>query len=122
GESSGTGVGATRDGSTGERKYLAESVTQAQGEDVVSGARTPLSLDELKRSDPASYKELVKVMQTLEHHYRDMCDIEFTVEQGKLWMLQTRIGKRTAASAVKIRSEEHTSELQSPDHLVCRLL
>ena len=102
GENSGTGVAFTRDASTGERKYLAEYLTQAQGEDVVSGARTPLSLDELKHSDPASYKELVKVMQTLEHHYRDMCDIEFTVEQGKLWMLQTRIGKRTAASAVKI--------------------
>ncbi|HEX9315634.1 MAG TPA: pyruvate, phosphate dikinase [Actinomycetota bacterium] len=102
GENSGTGVAFTRDASTGDRKYLAEYLTQAQGEDVVSGARTPLSLDELKHSDPASYKELVKVMQTLEHHYRDMCDIEFTVEQGKLWMLQTRIGKRTAASAVKI--------------------
>ncbi|TMK48712.1 MAG: pyruvate, phosphate dikinase [Actinobacteria bacterium] len=102
GENSGTGVAFTRDASTGDRKYLAEYLTQAQGEDVVSGARTPLSLDELKRSDPASYRELVKVMQTLEHHYRDMCDIEFTVEQGKLWMLQTRIGKRTAASAVKI--------------------
>jgi pyruvate,orthophosphate dikinase len=102
GENSGTGVAFTRDASTGDRKYLAEYLTQAQGEDVVSGARTPLSLDELKRSDPASYKELVKVMQTLEQHYRDMCDIEFTVEQGKLWMLQTRIGKRTAASAVKI--------------------
>ncbi|MCW3044666.1 MAG: pyruvate phosphate dikinase [Actinobacteria bacterium] len=102
GENSGTGVAFTRDASTGDKKYLAEYLTQAQGEDVVSGARTPLSLDELKRSDPASYKELVKVMQTLEHHYRDMCDIEFTVEQGKLWMLQTRIGKRTAASAVKI--------------------
>jgi pyruvate,orthophosphate dikinase len=102
GENSGTGVAFTRDASTGDRKYLAEYLTQAQGEDVVSGARTPLSLDELKRSDPASYKELVKVMQTLEQHYRDMCDIEFTVERGKLWMLQTRIGKRTAASAVKI--------------------
>src|SRR5882757_4459967 len=102
GENSGTGVAFTRDASTGDRKYLAEYLTQAQGEDVVSGARTPLSLDELKRRDLASYKELVKVMQTLERHYRDMCDIEFTVEQGKLWMLQTRIGKRTAASAVKI--------------------
>jgi pyruvate,orthophosphate dikinase len=102
GENSGTGVAFTRDASTGDRKYLAEYLTQAQGEDVVSGARTPLSLDELKRRDLASYKELVKVMQTLEQHYRDMCDIEFTVEQGKLWMLQTRIGKRTAASAVKI--------------------
>ncbi|HEY2667043.1 MAG TPA: pyruvate, phosphate dikinase [Actinomycetota bacterium] len=102
GENSGTGVAFTRDASTGDRKYLAEYLTQAQGEDVVSGARTPLSLDELKHRDPASYKELVKVMHTLEQHYRDMCDIEFTVEQGKLWMLQTRIGKRTAASAVKI--------------------
>src|SRR5437660_1421705 len=102
GENSGTGVAFTRDASTGEKKYLAEYLTQAQGEDVVSGARTPLSLDELRRRDPASYRELVKVMKTLENHYRDMCDIEFTVEQGKLWMLQTRIGKRTASSAVKI--------------------
>ncbi|HWD09928.1 MAG TPA: pyruvate, phosphate dikinase, partial [Actinomycetota bacterium] len=105
GEDSGTGVAFTRDASTGEKKYLAEYLTQAQGEDVVSGARTPLHLDELKRRDPASYKELVRVMDTLEGHYRDMCDIEFTVEQGKLWLLQTRIGKRTAAAAVKIAAD-----------------
>ena len=105
GTNSGTGVAFTRDASTGEKKYLAEYLTQAQGEDVVSGARTPLHLDELKRTDKASYQELVRVMDTLERHYRDMCDIEFTVEQGKLWMLQTRIGKRTAASAVKIAAD-----------------
>src|SRR3989440_2378882 len=121
GENSGTGVAFTRDASTGDRKYLAEYLTQAQGEDVVSGARTPLSLDELKRSDPASYKELVKVMQTLEHHYRDMCDIEFTVEQGKLWMLQTRIGKRTASSAVKIAVDLVKEKLISKEEAVLRV-
>ena len=105
GANSGTGVAFTRDASTGEKKYLAEYLMQAQGEDVVSGARTPLHLDELKRTDKNSYQELVRVMDTLERHYRDMCDIEFTVEQGKLWMLQTRIGKRTAASAVKIAAD-----------------
>src|SRR5713226_375572 len=121
GEDSGTGVAFTRDASTGDRKYLAEYLTQAQGEDVVSGARTPLSLDELKRSDPASYKELVKVMQTLERHYRDMCDIEFTVEQGKLWMLQTRVGKRTAPSAVKIAVDLVKERLISKEEAVLRV-
>src|SRR5713226_7951816 len=121
GENSGTGVAFTRDASTGDRKYLAEYLTQAQGEDVVSGARTPLSLDELKRSDPASYKELVKVMQTLERHYRDMCDIEFTVEQGKLWMLQTRVGKRTAPSAVKIAVDLVKERLISKEEAVLRV-
>jgi pyruvate,orthophosphate dikinase len=104
-ENSGSGVAFTRDASTGEKKYLAEYLPQAQGEDVVSGARTPLHLDELARRDKNAYRELVRVMATLEGHYRDMCDIEFTVEQGKLWMLQTRIGKRTAASAVKIAAD-----------------
>src|SRR5216683_3248512 len=95
-DNSGSGVAFTRDASTGEKKYLAEYLPQAQGEDVVSGARTPLSLDELKRSDPASYKELVKVMQTLEHHYRDMCDIEFTVDLVK----ERQISKQEAVLRV----------------------
>jgi pyruvate,orthophosphate dikinase len=102
GEDSGTGVAFTRDASTGDKRYLAEYLPNAQGEDVVSGARTPLDLEELRRRDPKSYKELARIMAKLERHYRDMCDIEFTVENGKLWMLQTRIGKRTAAAAVKI--------------------
>jgi pyruvate, orthophosphate dikinase len=102
GDDSGTGVAFTRDASTGEKAYLAEYLANAQGEDVVSGARTPLDLDDLKARDQASYDELVRIMSTLEEHFRDMCDIEFTVERAKLWMLQTRIGKRTAAAAVKI--------------------
>jgi pyruvate, orthophosphate dikinase len=102
GDDSGTGVAFTRDASTGEKQYLAEYLPNAQGEDVVSGARTPVPLDELKARDPASYRELTRIMSKLEGHYRDMCDIEFTVERGKLWMLQTRTGKRTAAAATKI--------------------
>ena len=102
GQDSGSGVAFTRDASTGQKSYLAEYLPNAQGEDVVSGARTPLPLEELKSRDPKSYGELTKIMSGLEKHYRDMCDIEFTVEKGKLWMLQTRIGKRTAAAAVKI--------------------
>ncbi|HLH28705.1 MAG TPA: PEP/pyruvate-binding domain-containing protein, partial [Acidimicrobiales bacterium] len=121
GEDSGSGVAFTRDASTGERKYLAEYLTQAQGEDVVSGARTPLHLDELKRRDPASYRELVRVMDTLEAHYRDMCDIEFTVEQGKLWLLQTRIGKRTAAAAVKIAVDLVKEKKISKEEAVLRV-
>ncbi len=120
-DNSGSGVAFTRDASTGEKKYLAEYLPQAQGEDVVSGARTPLHLDELQRRDPASYKELVKVMQTLERHYRDMCDIEFTVEQGKLWMLQTRVGKRTAPSAVKIAVDLVKERLISKEEAVLRV-
>jgi pyruvate,orthophosphate dikinase len=102
GEDSGTGVAFTRDASNGAKEYLAEYLVNAQGEDVVSGARTPVDLKELRKRDPKSYRDLTKIMSTLEHHYRDMCDIEFTVEGGKLWMLQTRIGKRTAGAAVKI--------------------
>jgi pyruvate,orthophosphate dikinase len=120
-DNSGSGVAFTRDASTGEKKYLAEYLPQAQGEDVVSGARTPLHLDELQRRDPKSYKELVKVMQTLEDHYRDMCDIEFTVEQGKLWMLQTRIGKRTAPSAVKIAVDLVKERMISKEEAVLRV-
>src|SRR3990172_8346141 len=102
GESSGTGVGFTRDPSTGERKFFAEYLTNAQGEDVVAGIRTPLHIDELKRKLPAVYNELEKIYRKLEKHYRDMLDIEFTVQDGKLYMLQTRIGKRTAAASLKI--------------------
>jgi len=102
GESSGTGVGFTRDPSTGERKFFAEYLTNAQGEDVVAGIRTPLHIDELKRKLPTVYDELEKIYRKLEKHYRDMLDIEFTVQDGKLYMLQTRIGKRTAAASLKI--------------------
>ncbi|MGZ8473528.1 MAG: pyruvate, phosphate dikinase [Candidatus Deferrimicrobiaceae bacterium] len=102
GEDSGTGVGFTRDPSTGEKKFFAEYLNNAQGEDVVAGIRTPLHIDELKKKLPAAYTELEKIHEKLEKHYKDMLDIEFTVQGGKLYMLQTRVGKRTAAASMKI--------------------
>jgi pyruvate,orthophosphate dikinase len=102
GENSGTGVGFTRDPSTGRKRFFAEYLTNAQGEDVVAGIRTPLHINELKRQLPEAYKELDRIYKKLEKHYRDMLDIEFTVQEGKLYMLQTRIGKRTAAASLKI--------------------
>ncbi|MDA8174324.1 MAG: pyruvate, phosphate dikinase [Nitrospiraceae bacterium] len=102
GDSSGTGVGFTRNTSTGDRKLFAECLINAQGEDVVAGIRTPLHIDELKRRLPKAYKELDSIYKKLEKHYRDMLDIEFTVQEGKLYMLQSRIGKRTAKAALKI--------------------
>ena len=96
GEDSGTGVAFTRDPATGENVPYGDYLPNAQGEDVVAGIRNTLPLAELEQLDPVSYGELIQVMHTLEMHYRDMCDIEFTIEQGKLWILQTRIGKRTA--------------------------
>lgn len=102
GENSGTGVGFTRDPSTGQKKFFAECLINAQGEDVVAGIRTPLHIEELRNRLPAAYGELDGIYKKLEKHYRDMLDIEFTVQDGKLYMLQTRVGKRTAASALKI--------------------
>lgn len=102
GENSGTGVGFTRDPSTGQRKFFAECLINAQGEDVVAGIRTPLRIEELKKRLPKAYAELNTIYKKLERHYRDMLDIEFTVQEGKLYMLQTRVGKRTAAAALKI--------------------
>jgi pyruvate,orthophosphate dikinase len=96
GDDSGTGVAFTRDPSTGEEVPYGDYLPNAQGEDVVAGIRNTLHLSELERIDPPSYAGLRDVMKTLEKHYRDMCDIEFTIEKGKLWILQTRIGKRTA--------------------------
>src|SRR5712691_1903380 len=96
GDDSGTGVAFTRDPSTGEKVPYGDYLSNAQGEDVVAGIRNTLPLAQLEQIGPDSYSELRKVMDTLEGHYRDMCDIEFTIEKGKLWILQTRIGKRTA--------------------------
>src|SRR5437868_2392465 len=96
GMDSGTGVAFTRDPSTGEKKPYGDYLPNAQGEDVVAGIRNTLPLADLEKLDPTSYGRLIQVMDTLEGHYRDMCDIEFTIEKGKLWILQTRIGKRTA--------------------------
>ncbi len=105
GENSGTGVGFTRNPSTGERRFFAEYLSNAQGEDVVAGIRTPLHIDELKKQLPGVYKELEGIYRKLEAHYKDMLDIEFTVQDGKLYMLQTRVGKRTAAAALRIAIE-----------------
>jgi len=102
GLTSGTGVAFTRDPSTGENKLYGEYLTNAQGEDVVAGIRTPKPLSELQKEMPEVYKQFADIAKKLEEHYRDMQDMEFTIENGKLWMLQTRSGKRTAAAAVKI--------------------
>ena len=102
GDDSGTGVAFTRNPSTGEKKFYGEFLVNAQGEDVVAGMRTPLDIDEMSASLPDAYKELLETQQRLEKHYRDMQDLEFTVERGKLYLLQTLSGKRTAAAAVQI--------------------
>ncbi|MDH7473532.1 MAG: pyruvate, phosphate dikinase [Anaerolineae bacterium] len=102
GDDSGTGVAFTRDPATGEKVLYGEYLQNAQGEDVVAGIRTPKKIAELEKDMPEVYEQFVKVAEMLEKHYRDMQDMEFTVERGKLWMLQTRSGKRTAAAAVKV--------------------
>ena len=105
GDTSGTGVCFTRNPSTGENKFYGEFLMNAQGEDVVAGIRTPLEIAELDRVMPDCYKELVAIYKQLEKHYKDMQDMEFTIQEGKLYILQTRSGKRTAASAVRIAME-----------------
>jgi pyruvate, orthophosphate dikinase len=102
GETSGTGVGFTRDPRTGEARFYAEFLPNAQGEDVVAGIRTPLPIDALKDRMPANYAELLEIAGRLERHYKDMQDIEFTVQEGTLYLLQTRGGKRSARAAVKV--------------------
>ena len=102
GETSGTGVAFTRDPATGEKKLMGEFLMNAQGEDVVAGVRTPQPIDQLKEVMPEVYEQFVGICNTLENHYRDMQDMEFTIENKKLYMLQTRNGKRTAAAALKI--------------------
>jgi len=102
GNDSGTGVAFTRNPSTGEKKLYGEFLMNAQGEDVVAGIRTPQSIDCLKDINPEAYNQFLEIAQKLEKHYRDMQDMEFTIERGKLFMLQTRNGKRTAAAALKI--------------------
>ncbi len=99
---SGTGVAFTRDPSTGHQGVYGDYLQNAQGEDVVAGIRNTVPLQDLEQIDAKSYSELMQIMQTLENHYKDLCDIEFTIERGKLWMLQTRVGKRTAAAAFRI--------------------
>ena len=102
GTDSGTGVAFTRNPSTGEKKLYGEYLLNAQGEDVVAGIRTPQPISQLKKEIPAVYTQFASIANLLERHYRDMQDVEFTIERGKLWMLQTRTGKRTGAAAVRI--------------------
>jgi len=105
GDTSGTGVAFTRDPATGERRFYGEFLANAQGEDVVAGIRTPEPITALQQRLPAVYEELVAIKDRLERHYRDMQDIEFTVQEGRLYILQTRSGKRTAAAAVRVAVE-----------------
>jgi pyruvate,orthophosphate dikinase len=105
GADSGTGVAFTRDPATGEQGVYGDYLQNAQGEDVVAGIRNTVPLDHLDEIDKKSYDQLMGIMATLEGHYRDLCDIEFTIERGKLWMLQTRVGKRTAAAAFVIATQ-----------------
>ena len=133
GDTSATGVAFTRDPATGENAYYGEYLINAQGEDVVAGIRTPQYLTKAAREAagakplsmeeamPEAYAELARVFEILERHYRDMQDIEFTVERGKLWMLQTRSGKRTAKAALKIAVDMAAEGLITKDEAVCRV-
>ena len=118
---SGTGVAFTRNPSTGENNIYGEYLLNAQGEDVVAGIRTPEPITKLGEDMPAAYEELIGIIQRLENHYQDMQDIEFTIEQGRLWMLQTRIGKRTGAAAVRIAVEMVTEGLIDRETAVLRV-
>jgi pyruvate, orthophosphate dikinase len=121
GETSGTGVAFTRDPATGKPGAYGDYLANAQGEDVVAGIRNTLSLDDLAEIDPRAYGELTTVMRRLETHYRDLCDIEFTIERGKLWMLQTRVGKRTAAAAFRIATQLVEEDLITEDEALTRV-
>jgi pyruvate,orthophosphate dikinase len=121
GMDSGTGVVFTRDPATGEKKLYGEFLFNAQGEDVVAGIRTPLKVEELREKYPELYGQLLDVAQKLERHYRDMQDTEFTVERGKLFMLQTRAGKRTALAAVKIAVDMVKEGLISKEEAILRI-
>ena len=121
GETSGTGVAFTRDPATGRRGVYGDYLVNAQGEDVVAGIRNTLSLDDLASIDPGSHAELMRIVSVLEQHYRDMCDIEFTVERGKLWMLQTRVGKRTAAAAFRVATQFVAEGLIDLDTAISRV-
>jgi pyruvate,orthophosphate dikinase len=131
GDGCATGVAFTRDPNTGEKRFYGEYLENAQGEDVVAGIRTPQPINEagrggstlpsLERRMPAVYRELVRIARRLERHYRDMQDIEFTVQQGRLWLLQTRTGKRTASAAVRIAVDLVRERLLRREEAVCRV-
>ena len=121
GENSGTGVCFTRDPSSGHSGVYGDYLENAQGEDVVAGIRNTLALADLERINKSVYDELRSIMRKLETHYRDMCDIEFTIERGKLWMLQTRVGKRTAAAAFRIAVQLREEKLITRDEALGRV-
>ena len=121
GNDSGTGVAFTRSPSTGEKKIFGEFLVNAQGEDVVAGVRTPLNIDEMEKAFPEAYKDFVRIANLLEKHYKDTQDMEFTVEDNKLYMLQTRNGKRTAQAAVKIAVDMVEEGLIDKETAVTRL-
>ena len=121
GENSGTGVCFTRDPSSGHSGVYGDYLENAQGEDVVAGIRNTLALSDLERINKPVYDELRAIMRKLETHYRDMCDIEFTVERGKLWMLQTRVGKRTAGAAFRIATQLLGEKLITRDEALGRV-
>ena len=121
GDTSGTGVAFTRDPSTGERKLYGEFLMNAQGEDVVAGIRTPQSIDQLAEVMPDVYNQFVSIANNLEEHYRDMQDMEFTIENTKLYMLQTRNGKRTAQAALKIAVDLVNEKVLSPEEAVMKV-
>ena len=121
GDTSGTGVGFTRNPSTGEKEFYGEFLMNAQGEDVVAGIRTPLPIGELNRVMPDCYKQLREITDRLERHYRDMQDFEFTIQETRLYMLQTRNGKRTGKAAVKIAADMVREKLISSDEAIMRV-
>jgi len=118
---SGTGVAFTRDPATGAQGIYGDYLQNAQGEDVVAGIRNTVPLADLEQLDKKSYDELLQIMQTLEEHYKDLCDIEFTIERSKLWMLQTRVGKRTAAAAFRIATQLIDQGLIDADEAIQRV-
>ncbi len=121
GETSGTGVAFTRDPATGEKKLFGEYLMNAQGEDVVAGIRTPKHIDELKAQNEDLYNQFVAITQKLESHYKDMQDMEFTIEEGKLYMLQTRNGKRTAKAALKIAVDLVAEGVKTEQEALCMI-
>jgi pyruvate,orthophosphate dikinase len=121
GMDSGTGVAFTRDPGTGQQGVYGDYLQNAQGEDVVAGIRNTVPLQDLEQIDAKSYAELMQIMRTLENHYKDLCDIEFTIERGKLWMLQTRVGKRTAAAAFRIAMQLVEQGLIDMDEALSRV-
>ena len=115
-----TGVALTRDPSNGENIFYGEYLPNAQGEDVVAGIRTPKPISELEKEDPENYKKLIEIRETLEKHYKDIQDVEFTIENGVLYMLQTRRGKRTGSAALKIAVDMIKEGLITAEEAIAR--